>query len=72
MTARTADNIAAVKESVTRDPKKSIRRRIQELGLKRSSWCTILIKDLNVFPYRIQIKQALSPGDIVKRVDMCH
>ena len=71
MTVRTTENIAAVKESVLRDPKKSVRRRSQELRLKRQSLLNILRKDLNLFPYRIQMKQTLSPADIVKRVDMC-
>ena len=69
--SRTADNIASVDESVKLDPEKSTRRRSQELNIKRSSLLNILHKDLNVHPYRLQIKQELSPEDIIKRVDMC-
>ena len=69
--SRTADNIASVDESVKLDPEKSTRRRSQELNIERSSLLNILHKDLNVHPYRLQIKQELSPEDIIKRVDMC-
>ena len=36
-TARSTENIAAVRDSVGRSPKKSVRRRSQDLGLNKSS-----------------------------------
>ena len=51
LTARTPDNVNAVRDSVGRCPKKSIRRRSQELGLSRASVQRILIKDLHLYPY---------------------
>ena len=71
-TVRSPENIAAVQVSVGRSPKKSLRKRSQELGLKKSSVQRILIKDLHLYPYRIQIKQKLTPADKEKRVEMCN
>lgn len=70
-TVRTPANIAAVRDSVVRSPRKSIRRRSQELGLKKESVRKILIKDLHLYPYRIQIKHKLTDDDMRKRVTMC-
>ena len=69
--ARTAENVAAVRDSVGRSPKKSIRRRSQELGIARKSVRRILLKDLHLYAYRIQIKQKLTQADKDKRVVMC-
>lgn len=70
-TSRTAENIATVRDSVVRSPRKSLRRRSQELGINRESVRRILINDLHLYPYRIQIKQKLTPDDMRKRVTMC-
>ena len=43
----------------------------QELGIDRESVRRILITDLHLYPYQIQIKQKLTPGDMRKRVTMC-
>ena len=45
-TAKSAENITAVQESVQNNPSTSIGRRAQELGLQRTSLVTILHKDL--------------------------
>ena len=71
MTARTPGNIEAVRTSVSRSPKKSIRRRSQELGISYASVQRILNVDLCLCPYSIQIKHKLTPGDKIKRVAMC-
>lgn len=65
-------NIDQVRESVGRSPKKSLRRRSQELGIKMGSLRTILEEDLNLYPYRIQIKQKLTDQDMEKRVQMAN
>lgn len=70
-TARTPENVAAVRDSVGRSPKKSIRKRAQLLGLTRSSVQRILSVDLSLYPYRIQIKHTLTDADKAKRVTMC-
>ena len=69
--SRSPHNVAAVRESVVRSPSKSVRRRSQELGIARESVRRILITDLQLYPYRIQIKQKLTPDDMKKRVTMC-
>ena len=70
-TSRTPENTAAVRESVVRSSSKSVCRRNQELGLNRESVRRILITDLNLYPYRIQIKQKLTQEEMRKRVIMC-
>ena len=71
LTARCPDNVDAVRDSVGRGLKKSLRRRSQELGLSRASLQRILKKDLQLYPYRIQIKHKLTPEDVEKRLVMC-
>ena len=67
-TSRTLENIAAARDSVVRSPSKSLRR--QELGIDRESVRRILITDLHLYPYQIQIKHKLTPDDMRKRVTM--
>ena len=69
--SRTPHNVAAVRDSVVHSPSKSVCRRSQELGINRESMRRILIADLHMYPYRIQIKQKLTPDDMRKRVIMC-
>ena len=71
LTARSPENVDAVRDSVGRSPKKSLWRCSQELGLSRSSAHRILKNDLQLYPYRIQIKQTLTQNDMAKRVEMC-
>ena len=66
VSARTERNIA-VRDSVGRSPKKSIRR----YGIPRESVRHVLKFDLNLYPYKIQIKQKLTQADIDKPVTMC-
>lgn len=70
-TSRTQANIDAVRTSVGRSPKKSLRRRSQQLGIPRESLRRVLISDLHLYPYKIQIKQTLTDQDKAKRVEMC-
>lgn len=70
-TVRSADNVNAVRDSVARSPKKSIRRRSKALGLSRAWVQRIMIKDLQLYPYRIQIEHKLTAADMAKPVVMC-
>ena len=46
--------------------------RSQDLGIAREALTTILTDDLNLHPYRTQVKQKLTEGHIMqKRVDIC-
>ena len=71
VSARTERNINEVRKSVVRSPKKSFRRRSQELGISRESLRRVLKSDLLLYPYTIQIKQRLTEPDMEKRVAMC-
>jgi len=57
--ARFAENIAAVHESVRENPRRSISRHSQELGLSATSIWQILRRDLGLHPYKIQLTQEL-------------
>ena len=69
--ARSQENIDAIRDSLGRSPRKSLRRRSQELGINRESIRRILVKDLQLYLYRIQIKHKLTQADMEKRVGMC-
>ncbi len=56
--ARSAENIAAVRESVQENLRRSISRRSQELGLSVTSTWRILRRDLGLHPY----KNSTDPG----------
>ena len=71
LTARSPENADAVRDSVGQNPKKSLWWCFQELGLSCSSIHKILKNDLQLYPYRIQIKQTLTQNDMAKRVEMC-
>ena len=69
--ARSQENIDGIRDSVVRSPRKSLRCHSQELGINRESIRRILVKDLQLYPYRIQIKHKLTQADMEKRVAMC-
>ena len=71
-TARTQDNIEAVRQSVNQSPKKGYRRRAQELELRSTSVRRILKEELKMYPYKIQVRHALTDRDKAERVEMCN
>ena len=54
----------AVRDSVGRNLKMSLRRRSHEHGLSRSSSQRILKKNLQLYPYRIQLNYKVTPKDM--------
>lgn len=56
---RSQAHIDLVRESVTEDPKMSINRRSQQVGLSESTTWRILRKDLALKAYKVQITQEL-------------
>lgn len=58
-TARSIENISVVSESVTENPRTSIRHRAQEIGLSRSSLHRILKLDLKLHAYKVQLTQQI-------------
>ncbi|CAG9818978.1 unnamed protein product [Phaedon cochleariae] len=70
--ARSADNIDAVRQSVQETPRQSISRRVQELGLPQTSTWRILRRDLDLYPYKIQLTQQLKVNDHRQRRLFAH
>jgi len=70
-TVRTPDNIAVVREAIEPSPHCSARRHSVSLRLSEASVRRILHKDLNFFPYKIQVTHALHERDYVNRVNFC-
>lgn len=68
--ARSAENIAAVAESVAENRGLSISRRSQELGISQASLHRILHKDLGLHAYKLQLTQELKPADHAQRRTM--
>ena len=66
-TARTAENIGDVRDSVAEEPSTSIRRRAQQLHLSRSPLMNIKHNDLHLHAYKVQLTQELKPLDHSKR-----
>ena len=64
-------NVDRVSAPVEGNPKTSCKRRSQELMLTKSTVHRILRKDLNLVPYLIPVKQALSAAAIEARREMC-
>ena len=60
-----------VREATERSPHRSARRHSVSLGLSEASVRRILHKDLNFFPYKIQVTHALHERDYVNRVNFC-
>ena len=71
LTARCHDNVDAVRDSVGRSPKKFLQRSSQELGLLCTPLQRILKKNLQLYPYRIQIKHKLTTADTENLLLMC-
>ena len=67
---RSKEVATEVAQSVQQSPEWSLRHRAQSLGLKKSSLNTILRKDLHLRPYRMQVRQKLSPEDERRRLKM--
>ena len=64
---RTAENIAFVEDSIAENPGTSTRRRATQIGMSRRSLQRIL-RELHLFPYKIQMLQALQPTDLQSRL----
>ena len=63
-TGRSLNNIATV---VAESPGTSLRHRSQQLDIPRSTMQQILMKDLHLHAYKIQLTQELKPTDHVHR-----
>ena len=59
-----------MEQSVLDSPERSVRHRLQSLGLKRASLHTILREDLRLHSYRMQVRHKLTPEDGSRRWKM--
>ena len=70
-TARTPENVAAVRASVQQSPRRSTFKRAQALRLSERSLRRILHNDLKMHPYKMMMAQKLSERDIETRKALC-
>ena len=68
---RTPENIEAVRASVLRSPRRSVRKHASALGLSDRSVRRILHYDLHFHPYKMAIVQELSERDFNCRRNAC-
>ena len=69
--SRTLHNIDSVRDSVRLDGETSLRRRCQELNLRKDSLRRIIKSDLKLKNFKLHVKHQLLPPDYDKRMDMC-
>ena len=68
-TSRSEENMALVRDMLTRSPRKSTRQAASESGLSRHTVRTVLKKDLNFRPRKPQYMQELTPEDCDRRME---
>ena len=68
--ARIKMNIGIARELTVRSPRKSLQRRLSELGLANSTVQRIMKHDLNLYPYKLEIKQNLTDRNKAQRFQM--
>ena len=68
---RTQELVARVQQSVVNSPKMSTCRCSQQLDISERTLRRVLKADLKLFPYKIQVRQALNAVDRQSRLVMC-
>ena len=68
---KTPNNVQNLRERLEESPRKSTRRLLQEVGISRSSVLRILLDDLRLFPYKIQILQRQTDDNKAERLAFC-
>ena len=67
-TVRGIDNIESVRQKITHNPHKSVRRRSEEPQISKTFlWC-IFSEDLKHYPYEIQLGLKIGQNDCEKRL----
>ncbi|GBM46850.1 hypothetical protein AVEN_271170-1 [Araneus ventricosus] len=59
-------------EKIERSPRTSIRKAAQKVGIKLESARQIVVADLQLFPYKIQIHQRLSQRSVEQRLEFAN
>ncbi|XP_076039310.1 uncharacterized protein LOC143024396 [Oratosquilla oratoria] len=67
----TPEKCRQIKDSVVRSPKKSYRRRAQELSLSPATLLRSMRNDLKLFLYRVSTHHVLKDEDNTRRIEMC-
>ena len=70
-TARSPQNIEAVRQSILRSPRRSARKHASALGLSARSVRRILHEELKFHPYKLVVAQELIPRDFDAREAAC-
>lgn len=65
---RTPDKIEEVRQLIRKNPKVSTRKGCQMVGMTHTSYYLTLVKDLNLFPYKISVVQQLNSESIEQRL----
>ena len=68
-TVRTPATIQRVHEHFQANPRSSLRRAAQEVGISRESLRRITVEDLSLHAYKIQVHQPLTERDENRRLD---
>lgn len=71
LSARTPENIAAVRASVEQSPRRSARKHAAALRFSDRSLRRILHKELKMHPYKIMLTQELQEKDFESRKKLC-
>ena len=71
-TARVNANIEAVRNAIEGVHRLPISARRNGLGIPKSSFNRITLRELNFHPYRIRIRHALQEGDFHRRLQFCY
>ena len=61
------ENIERVRQAFQRSPMKSIRTAARQLELPRSTVLKVLLKNLRLYAYKVQMLQTLQPNDMPRR-----
>ncbi|GBM69071.1 hypothetical protein AVEN_275702-1 [Araneus ventricosus] len=72
LSVKTPEKIERTRQVFERSPRTSIRKAAQQVGIKRESVRQIVVADLQLFPYKIQIHQRLSQRSVEQRLEFAN
>lgn len=70
--ARTEENVELARQLFDEEPSTSTTKAAQELGVSQPTMHRIVRKDLNLFPYKIQVQQPLNLHSIDSRLQFAN
>ncbi|GBN73493.1 hypothetical protein AVEN_245442-1 [Araneus ventricosus] len=72
LSVKTPEEIERTRKVFERNPRTSIRKAAQQVIIKRESVRQIVVADLQLFPYKIQIHQRLSQRSVEQRLEFAN